>query len=150
MPTSPDQHDSFYLSGRIRYLKIHLEELLNSIKRTDVYWIPCRSQLCLDLLKNLSPSKYTSYETPYRMMLKRVLSKSRVQQIIQSLEECNQTIAEAYKPTLLQIIKDSNALIFTGTPRDINSQSPLVTTASSSIRIPMLWNFSGTPGAGRT
>jgi hypothetical protein len=150
MSSSPQQCDSFWLSTRILCLEVHLKELLKSVKQADVYWIPRRSQLCIDLLNNLSPRTHASYETPYRMMLKRILLESSVQKIVQSLEEYNQTIAETYKPKLLHIIKDSKALVSTGTPRDINSQPAFVTTASSSIRIPMLWNFSGTPGAGRT
>jgi hypothetical protein len=38
----------------------------------------------------------------------------------------------------------------TGTPREISSQPASPTIASSSIRMPMWWNASGTPGAGRT
>ena len=38
----------------------------------------------------------------------------------------------------------------TGTPRVISSQPWSVTIASSSMRMPMLWNCSGTPSAGRT
>ena len=47
-------------------------------------------------------------------------------------------------------IKASISSAFTGTPRVISSQPFEVTMASSSMRMPMLWNFSGTPSAGRT
>ena len=49
-----------------------------------------------------------------------------------------------------QRISASISSAFTGTPRVISSQPFEVTMASSSMRMPMLWNFSGTPSAGRT
>ncbi len=47
-------------------------------------------------------------------------------------------------------IKASMASASTGTSRVISSQPASVTTASSSMRIPMFENCSGTPSAGRT
>jgi len=45
-------------------------------------------------------------------------------------------------------IKASIASASTGTPRLMSSQPVGVTMASSSMRMPMWWNCSGTPGAG--
>ncbi len=47
-------------------------------------------------------------------------------------------------------ISASISSAFTGTPREMSSQPVAVTMASSSMRMPMLWNCSGTPSAGRT
>jgi DNA-binding transcriptional LysR family regulator len=47
-------------------------------------------------------------------------------------------------------ISASISSAFTGTPREMSSQPVAVTMASSSVRMPMLWNCSGTPSAGRT
>ena len=47
-------------------------------------------------------------------------------------------------------ISASMASASTGTSRVISSQPVSVTTASSSMRMPMWWKCSGTPGAGRT
>ena len=47
-------------------------------------------------------------------------------------------------------INASISSAFTGTPRLINSQPVAVTMASSSMRMPMFQNASGTSGLGRT
>jgi len=47
-------------------------------------------------------------------------------------------------------ISASISSAFTGTPRVMSSQPASVTMASSSMRMPMWWNCSGTPSAGRT